>query len=79
MRELTKHEKATLKNIFKELKKCDLFIGKYDAKHGDENFMYGVSAVMESLAYMISEKYGNDFSQDFVKNMLTSEEKADIM
>lgn len=32
MRELTKHEKATLKNIFEELKKCELFIGKYDAK-----------------------------------------------
>ena len=79
MRELTKHEKETLKNIFEELKKCGLFVGKYDAKNGDENFMYGICSVMESLAYMIDEKYGNDFCHDFCENMLTSEEKADII
>jgi hypothetical protein len=79
MRELTKHEKATLKNIFEELKKCELFVGKYDAKNGDEQFMYGISTIMECLAYMIDEKYGDDFSKEFIENMLTSEEKADII
>lgn len=79
MRELTKHEKATLENIFEELKKCDLFIGKYDAKNGNKHYMYGVNSVMECLAYMIDEKYGNDFSHEFFENMLTSEEEADII
>ena len=79
MRELTKHEKATLKNIFEELKKCGLFVGNYDAKNGDEHFMYGVCAVMECLAYMISEKDGDNFSKEFIENMLTSEEKAGII
>lgn len=79
MRELTKHEKATLKNIFEELKTCNLFVGKYDAKHGDKHFMYGVHSVMECLAYMIDEKYGDKFSHEFFENMLTSEEKADII
>lgn len=79
MRELTRHERKTLKNIFEELKKCNLFVGKYDARNGDEHFMYGVSSVMECLAYMIDEKYANDFSHEFFENMLTSEEKADII
>ena len=79
MRELTKHEKETLKNIFEELKKCELFIGKYDARNGDKNFMYGVSSVMECLAYMIDGKYGDDFSKEFIENILTSEEKANII
>ena len=79
MRELTKHEKAILKNIFKELKKCGLFVGKYDAKHGNEHYMYGINSVMECLAYMIDEKYGDNFSKEFVENMLTSEEKANII
>ena len=79
MRELTKPEKATLKNIFEELKKCDLFVGKYDARRGNENFMFGISSVMECLAYMIDEKYGDDFSHEFNENMLTSEEKVDII
>lgn len=79
MRKLTKHEKTTLKNIFEELKTCELLTGKYDAKNGNEHYMYGISAVMECLAYMIDEKYGDDFSKEFIENMLTSEEKAGII
>lgn len=79
MRELTKHEKATLKNIFEELKKCNLFVGKYDAKNGNKDFMYGVASVMECLAYMIDDECGYNFSHEFYENMLTSEEKLDII
>ena len=50
-----------------------------DAKNGDEQFMYGICSIMECLAYMIDEKYGDDFSHEFIENMLTSEEKADII
>ena len=79
MRKLTKHEKTTLKNIFEELKTCNLFVGKYDAKNGNKHYMYGINSVMECLAYMIDEKYGDNFSKEFFENMLTSEEKADII
>lgn len=41
--------------------------------------MYGISTIMECLAYMIDEKYGDDFCHEFNENMLTSEEKADII
>ena len=41
--------------------------------------MYGVSSVMECLAYMIDDEYGDKFSKEFIENMLTSEEKADII
>ena len=41
--------------------------------------MYGIGTVMECLACMIDEKYADDFSHEFFENMLTSEEKADII
>ena len=37
--------------------------------------MYGVSAVMEYLAYRVSDEYGDEFSEMFSKNMLDSENK----
>ena len=79
MKELTKHEKATLKNIFEELKKRELFVGKYKEKNGNRDYVCGIGTVMECLAYMIDEKYAGDFYHEFFENMLTSEEKADII
>lgn len=63
----------TIKELIEEMSSCDLFIGKYDAKHGNEYYMYGVSAVMEYLAYRVSGEYGDEFSKMFTKNMLDSE------
>ena len=74
-----KHESLPGDYIFEELKKCGLFVGNYDAKNGDEHFMYGVCAVMECLAYMICEKDGDNVSKEFIENMLTSEEKSGII
>lgn len=76
MRKLTKREKETLSNIFNELCKCELFIGKYDAKHGNEHFMYGISTVMECLANMISNEMYDAFNDMFTKNMIESEKKV---
>lgn len=75
MRDLTKHEKFVLSNILKELCKCDLFVGKYDATHGSEHFMHGIGTVMESLAYMVSEETGDKFSELFTANLIASEER----
>ena len=41
---------------------CDLLVGKYDAKNGNEKFMYGISTVMEFIAYRVSEADGDAFS-----------------
>ena len=76
MRELTNEEKEVLRGIFTELEKCEIFTGKYDAKHGNENFMYGINTVMEVLAYMVSDKFGEEFCEKFINNMIESEEKV---
>ena len=77
MEELTQVEKNTLKKIIEEMKECGMFIGRYDAKHGSEKFMYGVSTVMENLAYRVSDEYGDAFSDEFVNNRVESERKVE--
>ena len=64
-----------IKDLIKEMSACSLFIGKYDAEHGDNSFMYGIYAVMEYLAYKVSEEYGDNFSNMFMKNMIDSKDK----
>lgn len=51
------------------------FVGTYDAKNGSEQFMYGVSLVMDWIAYNANEETGDDFSDLFIANMLKSEQK----
>lgn len=70
-------EKEAYKIVLKDLCKCGLFRGRYDALNGDEHYMYGVSSVMESIAYHVSDEVGDDFSDKFIKNMLRSEERAE--
>ena len=53
---------------------CEMFAGIYDAKHGSAKYMYGISAVMEYIAYSICDKQGDDFSNLFIKNMIASEQ-----
>lgn len=50
--------------------------GKYDAVNGNEQFMYGVSTVMEMIAYSVNEKTGDSFSEMFFKNMEKSEKNT---
>lgn len=76
MKELTKNERMALMKVFKNLCKCDLFIGKYDAKNGNPNFMYGIATVMENLAYLISENVGQTYHTTFTNNLIKSENKV---
>lgn len=55
---------------------CGLLVGKYDAKNGNEKYMFGVNTVMEWIAYKVSEAQGDDFSELFTKNMVESQKKA---
>lgn len=55
---------------------CGLFVGEYDARNGNEQFMHGISTVMEWIAYKVSEEDYNEFNDLFIKNLIKSEQKA---
>lgn len=55
---------------------CDLLLGKYDAKNGSKQLMYGIDVVMEWIAYRVSEADGDAFSDLFLNNMIESEKRA---
>ena len=72
-KELTKAYEMVLNDIVNS--GCGLMIGKFDAKNGEEHFMYGISTVMEWIAYRVSDEVGDEFSDLFIKNMIESEKK----
>lgn len=55
---------------------CGLLVGEYDARNGNEQFMHGISTVMEWIAYRVSEEDYNEFNDLFIKNLIKSEQKA---
>lgn len=73
-------EKAeAFKIVLEELKKCSLFCGEYDAKYGNEHFMYGIQTVMEAIATRADDTDAilNNFTDEFLHNMVVSEKKAE--
>lgn len=66
------------KIVFEDLKKCELFTGKYDARHGSEKYMHGISIVMNVIALGVSENVYDEFDTMFINNMIESEVKAGI-
>ena len=71
-------KKEAYQIVLDDLMQCDLFRGKYDAKHGaSEHYMYGICTVMEAIAYRVSEKTGDAFSDMFLLTMIKSEEKTE--
>ena len=73
---LNKKEKKVIKKVVDEMSKGGLFCGEYDAKNGDAKFMYGIAAVMEYFAYLISEDYGEEFEKAFFKNLAKSKKSS---
>lgn len=75
---MTNTVKDAYRIVFNDMmnSECGLLVGKYDAKNGDEKFMYGIDVVMEWIAYRASEKQGEEFSTMFFDNMIESQEKA---
>ena len=63
--------------VFNDLSEIGLFVGKYDAKNGKKDFMFGISTVMESIAARVSDECLDDFEHLFYVNMTESEEKVD--
>ena len=66
--ELTDNERAILKKIVENMRECGLFAGKFDAKNGNVNFMYGIGTVMEYLTSLISEEYCDEYQKEFINN-----------
>lgn len=60
---------SAFKLVLDELKKCSLFCGEFDAKHGNNSFMFGIEYVME---YIASEAGDDKFIETFDENMIKS-------
>jgi len=59
--------------VLSKLKECPLLCGKYDARNGKEDYMYGISTVMEIIANYAGDE---EFGEMFLRNMIESEDKA---
>lgn len=73
-----KEVRKAYKIVLEDLTKggCGLFVGNYDAKNGNAQFMYGISTVMEHIAYKAGKKEYEEFSKTFFENMEKSVDKA---
>ena len=71
---MTKSEAYAI--VLQDLQKCSVFTGLYDAKNGSSIFMDGISTVMDTIAYGVSEEVGDAFTDLFIKNMVKCEEEA---
>lgn len=77
MRKLTGYEKIILVNILDDiLKDNNLLLGTYDAKNGNEHFMYGIVTVMEILFNLVDENFADKYTKVFFENMTTSQDFA---
>lgn len=72
------NKQEAFKIVLEELRACPLFMGYYDSAHGNKNFMYGVSTVMEVIADRADPngELLREFANDFLKNLLDSEDKV---
>ena len=64
--------------VLDELCKIGLFTGKYDAKHGSDDFMYGVFAVMSCISEKVSDEEYESFCEVFGENIAASKLKHKI-
>lgn len=71
-------EREIFEAVYLELRQNPLLTGRYDAVNGNKHFMYGVQTVMEAIAVRAGKNYYEDFSNEFIRNMIKSEEKAGI-
>ena len=53
-----------------------LFLGKFDAKNGKPEFMYGISTLMDFIAYESSEADYEDFQKIWFENFQKSIDNA---
>lgn len=74
---MDEQKKAMLREVIDELMAMsEIFNGTYDAKNGNEHFMYGVSTVLTALAFRVSEEYADKVEETFFENMEKSQKKV---
>lgn len=71
-------EKEAFEIVLNKLKELPLFVGEYDAAHGDDHFMYGVEMVMEYISYQVSDEAGAAFEDEFYDNIVKSKRRFGI-
>lgn len=71
---MTAEKERAYKTVYNDLMRCGLFAGRYDAKNGNEHFMYGVLTVMDVIAKGAGQL--DEYERLSMHNMLESEEKA---
>ena len=77
MLNLNDNEKAVLKKVIETIIQNEgLFAGNYDAVNGSPEFMFGISSLLEYLAYAVDENFGIKIDDTFIKNMLKSEKNC---
>lgn len=55
----------------------NFFRGIYDASHGTDSFMFGVTTIMEFIAVNVDEATYEQYDEMVTKNMVDSRRKAD--
>ena len=68
--------KEEIRKLVSKMMECPLFRGEYDAEHGDESFMYGISTVMEYLSSQVDDTFCQNVSDVFNHNMVKSQKKV---
>ena len=78
MLNLNENEKQTMRKVIETIIQSNgLFAGNYDAENGNSDFMYGISSLLEYLAYSVDADLGNEVEDIFGENMLKSEKSLD--
>ena len=74
---MTKQEAYLL--VYKDLMQNPMFRGCYDARNGNEDYMYGISTVMESIAWRAGgDELIDEYNTHWNENITSSEAIAEL-
>ena len=74
---MTKQEAYLL--VYKDLMQISMFRGSYDARNGNEDYMCGISSVMETIAWRAGgDKLVDEYNTYWCANMESSEAVAEL-
>lgn len=66
------------KIVVNDLINCgsSVMMGHYDARNGNQHFMYGILALMEYMSMQVDDDTYDFVTAEFIKNMVESERKV---
>ena len=66
------------KLVYNDMVKCGgLFVGRFDAKNGSKDFMYGIGTIMEFIALNADEQTYDEFEKLWLENFEKSLDKSE--